>query len=305
MAQGYAKLQFVRSDEEHVLRQRIMDRLTQRVAVSGGFLTRAELSDFDLGDGRRRRLMDTSKGIWNPRDLAATLSIVSSPDGPYDDSEVEGGLFRYDYRVGSVEGDNTKLRRAGELGLPLILLRKITGGFYVPIFPVYVIEDDRSRHQFVIAVDESLRLLTSPGSLTELERRYAERITRHRLHQAMFRGMVVRAYEVRCAVCRLRHGDLLDAAHITADREDTGLAVVSNGLSLCKIHHAAYDRNLLGISPDHRVSINHALMEEVDGPMLRHGLQEMNGTTILLPTRRQERPDPARLAARFDEFLAS
>jgi putative restriction endonuclease len=291
--------------EDLEVRQLIMHRLASRVAESGGFLRREELSDFDLGNGIRRRLMDTSKGIWNPRDLNATLSIVSSPDGPYDDREVEGGLFRYDYRAGSVEGDNTKLRRAKELGLPLILLRKITGGVYVPIFPVFVIDDDLARRQFVIAVDESLRILARPTEMSELERRYAEQITRKRLHQAMFRGMVIRAYEVRCAVCRLQHGDLLDAAHITADAEETGLAVVTNGLSLCKIHHAAYDRNLLGISPAYRVEINRSLLEEIDGPMLKHGLQEMHGTMIQLPSRRSEQPDRKRLAARFDLFKAS
>ena len=292
-------------DHELELRNRIMHRLAGRVAEAGGFLNRAELSDFDLGEGMRRRLMDTSKGIWNPRDLAATLSIVSSPDGPYDDKEVEGGLFRYDYRAGSLEGDNTKLRRALELGLPIILLRKVTGGVYVPIFPVFVIDDDQTRRQFVIAVDESLRFLARPDAMSELERRYAEQITRARLHQAMFRGMVIRAYEVRCAVCRLQHGDLLDAAHITADSEETGLAVVTNGMSLCKIHHAAYDRNLLGISPEYRVEINRSLLEEIDGPMLKHGLQEMHGTTIQLPSRRSEQPDRERLAARFDLFRAS
>ena len=84
------------------LRERLMHRLATRVAQSGGFLVRAELSDFDLGDGTRRRLIDTSKGIWNPRDLNATLSIVSSPDGPYDDREVEGGLFRYEVSTRSI-----------------------------------------------------------------------------------------------------------------------------------------------------------------------------------------------------------
>lgn len=290
---------------EVLVRQLIMERLALRVAAAGGFLTRAELSDFDLGDGTRRRLMDISKGIWNPRDLEATLSIVSSPGGPYDDRETEGGLFRYDYRAGSTEGDNAKLRRAGELALPIILLRKVTGGVYVPIFPVYVVEDDRSSHQFVIAVDEALRHLPATDRLSEVERRFAEVITRARLHQAMFRGMVIRAYEVQCAVCRLRHGELLDAAHITADSEETGLAIVSNGLSLCKIHHAAYDGNLMGITPEYGVEINRALLKEIDGPMLRHGLQEMHGTRIWLPPRPGERPEPDRLAARYEFFLAS
>lgn len=176
---------------------------------------------------------------------------------------------------------------------------------YVPIFPVFVIDDDRAARKFVIAVDESLRILATPGEMSEVERRYAEQITKRRLHQAMFRGMVVRAYQVQCAVCRLRHGDLLDAAHIIADSEETGLAIVTNGLSLCKIHHAAYDRNLLGISPGYRVEINKALLEEIDGPMLKHGLQEMHGTTIRLPSRRNEQPNRDRLSTRFELFRAS
>jgi putative restriction endonuclease len=157
----------------------------------------------------------------------------------------------------------------------------------------------------VIAVDESLKILTNPAVMSEVEKRYAEQITRRRLHQAMFRGMVVRAYDVRCAVCHLKHGDLFDAAHITADSAQTGLAIVSNGLSLCKIHHAAYDRDLMGISPDYKVQINRTLLAEVDGPMLKHGLQEMHRATILVPIRSSEKPHRDRGAARYEEFLAS
>ena len=285
------------------LRQRLFARLAVRTAEAGGFLSRAELSDFAAG-GERRRLVDTSKGIWNPRDLNATLSIVSSPDGPYDDRDIDAGMFQYDYRAGSVEGDNSKLRRAQELALPILLLRKFRPGEYIPIFPAFVIADDRVNRRFTVALDEALTLFSNPSQMTEQERRYAERVTRARLHQAMFRGMVVRAYEVSCAICRLRHGDLLDAAHITADSEETGLAVVTNGLSLCKIHHAAYDRSLVGIRPDYVVEVNPRLLLERDGPMLKHGLQEMHGVSLSLPARRAERPDRDRLADRYSSFLA-
>ena len=290
--------------EDLALRQRIFDRLSELVDDSGGALSRSVLESLEVGPGEVRRLIDTSRGIWNPQDLNATLAIVSSPDGPYADREVQGGWFRYDYRAGSVDGDNRKLREAMRLQLPLILLRKIATGVFVPIFPVYVVEDDQTARQFVVAVDETLRFLAKPSQLTEIERRFAERITKQRLHQAMFRGMVVRAYEVRCAVCRLAHGELLDAAHITPDAEETGLAVVTNGLALCKIHHAAYDRNLMGISPSFEVRINDQLLVEIDGPMLRHGLQEMHGRTITLPRRESERPDRDRLAARYAVFRA-
>jgi putative restriction endonuclease len=288
---------------ERLLRELIMHALAEQTARNGGVISRAELSDFDYGPGRRR-LIDTSKGIWNPRDLEATLSIVSSPDGPYADAELAGALFRYDYRAGSTEGDNRKLRRAMELGLPVIMLRKIVTGVYVPIFPVYVVEDVDAGNYFHIALDESLRFMANPLNPTDAEKRYAQRITQQRLHQPIFRGVVIRAYQTRCAVCSLNHGELLDAAHITPDSDDTGLPLVSNGLSLCKIHHAAYDLNLLGIRPDFVIQINPTLLVEIDGPMLKHGLQEMHDAKLRLPLRPSDRPDRERLAARFDLFKA-
>jgi putative restriction endonuclease len=289
-------------DEELGLRQRVMDRLAAITVRNGGWITRDELSAMPI-DGTTRRLIDTTKGIWNPRDLAATLSVVSSPSGPYDDREVEGGMVRYDYRAGSLQGDNAKLRRAMEMNLPIIFLRKIEPGVYVPTFPVFVVGDDVDKRQFLLALDESLLLLADPLNPTTVQRRYAERIVKARLHQPEFRARVIRAYATRCAVCSLQHADLLDAAHIIGDGEDSGHPVVSNGLSLCKLHHAAYDRDLMGISPDLTVHINRQLLEEIDGPMLEHGLKEMHGRSIAVPRRRAEHPDRDRLSTRFRRFV--
>ena len=285
------------------LRQMIFERLDE-LRAEHGVVTRAQLESLQVG-GRTRRVIDRNRGIWNPRDMLATLSVVSSPDGPYADAHVGDSLFAYDYRSGSTDGDNLKLRRAFELGLPIILLRKIAAGVYVPIFPAYVVADDVSNRQFVIALDEGLRSVADPLHLAPVERVYAGRAIKQRLHQPEFRGRVMLAYAERCTVCRLQHGRLLDAAHIIGDDKPHGLPLVENGLSLCKIHHAAYDANLLGISPDYLIRINRALMEEVDGPMLRHGLQEMDGQRITLPGRRVDRPSKERLAERFDEFRAA
>ena len=287
---------------EEEFRQLVMAAVAERAAASGGVISRAELSALLLANGETRRVIDTSKGIWNPRDLVATLSIVSSPTGPYDDRDVDGGLFHYDYRSGSTEGDNTKLRRAFELELPVILLRKIDNGVYVPVFPTYVVADDIKNRQFVLALDESLRFLSDPLSPSPAEKRYAERVVRARLHQPEFRARVIRAYHTTCAICSLKHADLLDAAHIIGDGQDGGDPIVTNGLSLCKIHHAAYDRNLLGISPDYTIHLDKNLLDEVDGPMLRHGLQEMHGKSLILPIKRNELPDRERLSARFERF---
>jgi putative restriction endonuclease len=289
--------------DEVVLRQRIMGQLAERTAHNGGFLTRAELTRFPVGPGETRRIVDASKGIWNPQDLAATLSVVSSPEGPYDDREVRGGLFRYSYRAGSIGGDNTKLRRAYELELPIILLRKIAPGVFVPIFPVYVIADDTKAREFVFAIDESLRFLSNPLDPSADERRYAEQVVRRRLHQPEFRARVVRAYDARCAICSLEIGELLDAAHIVPDTHELGQPLVQNGLSLCKIHHAAFDRDLLGITSELKVRLNAVLLDMADGPMLQHGLQEMHGRRLRLPRRRIDYPDPERVDLRFHQFL--
>ncbi|WP_396912037.1 HNH endonuclease [Mycolicibacterium sp.] len=291
------------SEVELQLRRMIFDRLAEIVAEHG-VVTRTQLEALPVGSGTRR-IIDRSRGIWNPQDLNATLSVVSNPQGPYEDAHVSDSLFAYDYRAGSTDGDNKKMRRAHNLALPIILLRTIRPGVFVPVFPVYVVADDISNRRFILALDESLRFFSDPLHLTSIEREYAQRTVKQRLHQPEFRGRILLAYQQRCTVCALRHGKLLDAAHIIGDDKPHGLPIVENGLSLCKIHHAAYDGDLLGVSPDYEVRINKALMEESDGPMLRHGLQEMDGRSLSLPSRPADRPSRDRLAERFDQFLAA
>lgn len=291
------------SEVELHLRRLIFERLAEIVAEHG-VVTRPELEALQVG-GQTRRVIDRSRGIWNPQSMLATLSVVSNPSGPYADTDIGDSLFAYDYRAGSTDGDNKKMRRAYELGLPIILLRTIRAGVFVPVFPVYVVMDDIENRQFVLALDESLRFVADPLHLQPIERAYAVRAIKQRLHQPEFRGRIMLAYNGSCTVCRLKHGKLLDAAHIIGDDRPHGVPVVSNGLSMCKIHHAAYDANLLGISPDYTVRINSDLMDEIDGPMLRHGLQEMDGRAINLPKRQADRPSQDRLAERFDEFNAA
>ncbi|MFE3103691.1 HNH endonuclease [Nocardia tengchongensis] len=287
-------------DAEAILREEIFLHLEELVGDTG-VVTREQLWDFTL-NGQSHRLIDRSRGIRNPKDMLATLSILSDPKSKYADEELQDSLFAYAYREGSVEGDNKKLRAALTHKLPLLLLRKIADGVFVPVPRVYVVADDQPNRQFLIALNEDLRLVTDPLQLQPLERQYAERVTKQRLHQPEFRGRVLRAYECRCAVCHLKHAKLLDAAHIIADGKPNGTPTVDNGLSLCKIHHAAYDENYLGITPDYEIRINQDLLDEVDGPMLRHGLQEMHAQHLFVPSLRKERPSPHRLAERFEDF---
>lgn len=287
------------SGVEAVLRERIFQALEERLRFGNGTITSSELSAFSV-DGRPRRLIANSKGIWNPNWLAATLSVVSSANGPYQDEEFAPGVWRYDYQANSELGDNTKLRQAHETMTPIILLRRISKGVYVPHFPVFVTGDNRTERYFTLTLPEVMHLQSITHSDT---RAYVERTVWQRVHQREFRGRVLVAYEDRCAVCRLQHPELLDAAHILPDGHERGLPVVTNGISLCKIHHSAYDSDFMGIDPDYRVHINSELLVERDGPMLKHGLQEMHGGGLVMPRVRADRPDKESLAERFEQFL--
>ncbi len=107
-------------------------------------------------------------------------------------------------------------------------------------------------------------------------------------------------------MCSLRHPELLDAAHILPDSDPGGEPVTSNGLSLCKLHHAAFDRNVVGIRPDLVIEVRQDILDEIDGPMLRHGLQELHGRELrVIPRHQSERPGVVYLDERYHRFLAA
>ena len=218
--------------------------------------------------------MDRQRGIRKPRELDAALSIRPSTPSRVacDRTRTRSGpddLLRYKWRGDDPNhAENRALREAMLREVPLIWFCGVGQGVYRPVFPVFLLWEEREQHQFVLDPDIAHGLVDRETPVTEHLRRYIRRETWQRLHQPVFRATVLRAYDTRCAVCALRHHQLLDAAHIVADREEAGIAAVRNGLALCKIHHAAYDCHVLGIRPDLVVEIRADLLAEVDGPML-------------------------------------
>ena len=102
-----------------------------------------------------------------------------------------------------------------------------------------------------------------------------------------------------------RSEELLDAAHIIPDSDPLGDPVVGNGVALCKLHHAAFDRFFFAVRPDYVIEVSPAILAEHDGPMLVVGLQQIHSQRIFLPRRLAERPDPARLERRCQQFLGA
>lgn len=256
--------------------------------------------------GGRVPFLSPQKGIFRARAQSgpAALSINTSANSPYDDAVVEGG-FAYAYRAGSVDQpDNRALRAAYELQVPLVYFVATRPAWYKPVYPVFVTHDDEIARRVRVTpglmvgpIDEREPVLPS----NPIERAYRVRETRVRLHQARSRGRVVPAYGTRCAICRLKESRLLDAAHIVGDLEALGDPSVQNGMSLCSIHHRAFDQDLVGVSPDYEVRVSRRLLDEEDGPMLEL-LKACHRSSLHVPSHRAWRPDRERLAIRFERF---
>jgi putative restriction endonuclease len=281
-----------------------------KLAADGLPLVRQQdLSRFTF-EGNEIRLMATQQGIWKPRQLTAALSFrtvfASDPNQrPYNDDPGDDGFLRYKWRgLDPQHVDNRSLREAMTNGLPLIWFQGVASGIYFPIYPVWLAAEEPNEQQFVVSLDESSLRARKDLEIEdpELLRTYAERVVLTRLHQPLFRQRVLLAYENQCALCRLRHTRLLDAAHVLPDSAG-GEPVVTNGISMCKIHHAAYDADIFGIRPDYRVGVRPDVMKEIDGPTLRYTLQEINGSVIELPKRRSARPNPDLLEIRWKQFV--
>jgi len=299
-------------DSQHDARVRVaaFEWLAGQVAQRGDELPRDLLAQgFRFEDARVPLL--GPQGIFKPRILELPLSITTAPSGPYDDDLGEDGLLHYRYRgTDPQHRDNWGLRAMMERRLPLIYLHGIATGKYWALWPAYVVGDNPGRLTFSIEVDDpkTLPLVNDNHAIPAFEpdearRRYVTGSVRVRLHQRTFRERVLVAYRRRCAFCRFKHEEMLDAAHIIPDGDPEGEPVVRNGLSLCSLHHAAFDRNLLGLRPDLTLEVRPDILVEHDGPTLEHGIQALHNTRIILPAAQKNHPDRHLVEKRYSRFL--
>lgn len=257
------------------VRTKAFDWLKTQCSIHGEVLPRKLLAQgFVFGDARVRLL--GPQGIFKPAVMQVPLSITTAPKGPYDDAFDADHLLRYRYRGGPADRDhrdNVGLRLAMKHGLPLAYFHGIVPGKYLAVWPVHVVGDDRDGLTFSVdvgAVESDVFSSTDWKDVEpRLRRRYASVLVQHRLHQGAFRERVLRAYRHQCALCRLGHNELLDAAHIIPDSEAGG-------------------------EPD--------VLVEQDGPTLRHAIQGLHGRPIQLPRRPDERPAIRSLEERYERF---
>jgi len=288
--------------------------LEEQVAIYGDVLPRTLLTDGFNHDGERITFLGP-QGIWKPKSFEIPLSIVTINDGPYKDTIADNGLLLYKYSGVNINNwDNVALRKAMKQQVPLIyFFNLIKGkGLYHAIWPVFITGDDPKSLTFTVAADDISFIKNKEitdynnvsDSIIEITRRgYITSQVKIRLHQRSFREKVLQAYDNKCTLCRLKHRELLDAAHIIPDSDPEGEPLVTNGLSLCKLHHAAFDNNIIGIRPDYSIEVRRDVLDENDGPMLQHGIKEMNDNKIILPSIKNNYPDLVLIEKRYKLFL--
>lgn len=293
------------------IRTKIFEWLEQKALPNDSVLYWKDLTQGFIYEGKPIHLIG-AQGIWKPKEIKYyPISITSVENSQYDDGFRDDDSIFYSYRGTDPNlYVNVSLREAMKNQIPLIYLHQLKKGKYFVTWPVFIIGDQPDKLRFIVSAESKKINLVSDTSSSQfgydktIERSYKTREVIYRLHQKSFRERVLAAYRDQCAVCSLKHRNLLDAAHIIPD-SDGGSVDIANGLSLCKIHHAAYDQNIIGISPDYFVDIRKDILEEIDGPMLKHGLQEMRNRKILIPKKLENQPNQEWLELRYKKFKAA
>ena len=284
--------------------------LSEQVNSYGDVLPRKLLEKGFEFQGQRVSLI-APQGIFKPQILDLPLSITTAPKGPYDDYFGKDNFLLYRYRGADPNHrDNLGLRKVFELKRPLVYLHGIESGKYLASWPVYIIGDDPSNLTFKVAVDDALpayeysstNITRQIAEVSDARHAYLTSTVKVRLQQRDFREKVLDAYRSQCAFCRLKHRELLDAAHIIPDNLPEGKSTVQNGLSLCKLHHAAYDSFIIGVTPDFIIHVRKDVLEEEDGPVLQHGLKGLHNTKLILPNLKSQYPSKEALDWRYNRF---
>lgn len=137
--------------------------------------------------------------------------------------------------------------------------------------------------------EEQLRQVANP------ERREIIATIARRYRSSDFRRRVLSAYGHRCALCGIQL-DLIDAAHIEPVSQNGSTDETSNGIALCKLHHAAFDNLLISFDENYRVQISQSKMASLtasgrDGGVA--GFTKILKNAILLPADRRDYPNVA------------
>jgi len=293
------------SISDDLIRMLALQRVTELRNLWGDSVPETELAKGFTVEGDLV-LLKGPQGIFKPRQLSdGPLTIMSTLGSRYEDELVEGAnTLRYDYAPPSREHENQGLKNLMAGHTPVILLKQVKAKprpEYMVVAPMYVEGFNDQARQFSLSTRANLDVRPDSEAevvLREITRAYGETTIRTRLHQAYFRRDVLTVYRGHCCVCELQTRPLLQGAHIVPDAAAEGVAAVQNGLSLCSLHHAAYDRNILRISPDYIINLEREWIRDGDR-FAKAALTDFDRRPIVLPRSSEHYPNRDFLARRF------
>ena len=322
-------MRFANDEIEHQIRLKAFEHLTN-LPKQDGLLHYTQLDKGFSFNGERITLHNRQKGNHKPSQMQSLLSIKTVyPKSPNqakyrDQIDIYNKIYesadQLDYSFMGQDPsawENQLLLQACEQKISIIYFIGTGNGYYFwPEIPVYVVGWDPQELEARITFErlENKPDLEFPIEFflqEQIERRYGDSTVKSRLHQSMFRRAVMQAYDYRCAISGFpeprfnqpQHKvPLIDVAHIVEDKNpEFGQPEVGNGLPLTKLHHAAYDANLIGIDANYNLHVSKTLWDIKDGQTLAL-LKSMQGTKLKLPSRKKHYPDPERLNNKFQQF---
>jgi putative restriction endonuclease len=142
-----------------------------------------------------------------------------------------------------------------------LIKHKVLGGFDDESYKII-----KSNPNFAVGLIKDILEKNFPTSISEDLLDYfdvSEQLDKLKSRDPEFRRGVLRAYNYKCAVCGfdLRVDDVvfgIEAAHIKW-KQFFGPCTVDNGLALCSIHHKAFDKGVIGFTPQYKIKISKTL----------------------------------------------
>lgn len=301
------------SDE--LIRIAAFEHLAKLQKIYGDCVPNAVLREgFDFA-GENVRLENQAQGIFKPRQMlhgALSIKTTMPRNGVhvYSDRANDDGTYRYSFEAGDPRGSRNKLLwQSYEFQLPFVYLYAVAPAVYSAIWPCFIadMELSPSGNYAVVVVGEKANDVTNRDNIYKhvpslIESRYAVRETQVRLHQASFREQVLNAYGRKCAVTAMKQDKLIEAAHIVSDREIGEHQYINNGIALSRVHHKAFDSQLMGITPDYEIKINHELMGDLDNRFIEEAFLKQHGRKIAMPRQKSLRPNREFLEQRYIKF---
>ena len=130
--------------------------------------------------------------------------------------------------------------------------------------------------------------------LPDQTRREVVATIKRKYRQHDFRNRVLSAYNHRCAMCGIQLR-LVEAAHILPVAHETSNDDTTNGISLCSLHHKAFDNNLISFNEQYEVEVSKREVDGLAAKNLSEGISDFRQNlrpALIMPADRRDYPRP-------------